>query len=102
MLVAELDEVTYDLEVDGEVVRRTLHRKVIQSRGWATVLIAYEERGSGGAWKPAKLAMIRLQHVREAWKRHAAVTLTAADARALAAAVGGWFPPGDAESDDAE
>ena len=28
MLVAELDDVTYDLEVDGEQVRRTLHRRV--------------------------------------------------------------------------
>ncbi len=106
MLVAELDEVTYDLEVDGETVRRTLHRKVLQARGWATVLIAYEERGSNGTWKPAKLAMIRLQHVREAWKKHAAVTLSAEDASELAAAVGAWFPPGiatgAAAADDVE
>lgn len=90
MLVSELDEVTYDLEVDGEAVRRTLHRKVLEARGWATVAIAFEERRSDGSWKPAKLALIRLQAVRGAWKKHAAITLTGTDAMALADALQGW------------
>ena len=90
MLVAELDDVTYDLEVDGEQVRRTLHRRVWEHRGWATVALAFEERGPDGAWKPAKLAVIRLQRVRDAWKKHAALTLRGPDALALAEAVAGW------------
>lgn len=90
MLVAELDEVTYDLEVDGEQVRRVLHRKVMEKGAWATVVMVYEERGSDGTWKPGKLAMIRLQKVRDAWKKHAAITLGGADAIALAEAVLGW------------
>jgi hypothetical protein len=90
MLVAELDDVTYDLEVDGEQVRRTLHRRVWERGAWATVAIAYEERASSGAWKPAKLAMIRLQRVRDAWKKHAAITLRGTDARQLAEVLGEW------------
>jgi hypothetical protein len=90
MLVAELDDVTYDLEVDGEAVRRTLHRRVWERGAWATVAIAYEERAPGGAWKPAKLALIRLQRVRDAWKKHAAITLRGADAMLLAQALGEW------------
>ena len=97
MLVAELDEVNYDLEVDGEQVRRTLHRQVWERRGWATVAIAYEERGKDGEWKPAKLALIRLQRVREAWKKHAALTLAGADALALAASIQSWQLAGDDE-----
>ena len=91
MLVAELDEVDYDLEVDGEQVRRTVHRKVFERGGWATVAIAFEERGDAG-WKPAKLALIRMQKVREQWKKHAAITLSAAEARELGAAFTTWFP----------
>ena len=75
MLVAELDEVTYDLEIDGEQVRRQLSRKVWERRGWATIAIVFAERDRGGAWKPAKLTVLRFQRVREAWKRHAQVTL---------------------------
>jgi hypothetical protein len=90
MLVGDLDEVTYDLEVDGDQVRRTLHRRVWEHRGWATVAMAYEERAPDGTWKPAKLALIRLQKVRDAWKKHAAMTLRGPDALALADAIGGW------------
>jgi hypothetical protein len=90
MLVAELDDVTYDLEVDGEEVRRTLHRRVWQRGAWATVAIAYQERAAGGEWKPARLALIRLQRVRDAWKKHASLTLGGGDALELAAAVEAW------------
>jgi hypothetical protein len=90
VLVAELDEVVYDLEIDGELVRRQVHRQVWEQRGWATVAIVYEERDRGGAWKPAKLALIRLQKVREAWKKHAALTLDGAAALALAGSIESW------------
>jgi hypothetical protein len=90
MLVADLDEVTYDLEVDGELVRRTLHRRVWERGAWATVAIAYQERDPAGAWKPAKLALIRLQRVRDAWKKHAATNLQPDDAMRLAEVIGEW------------
>jgi hypothetical protein len=90
MLVAELDEVTYDLEVDGEQVRRVVHRKVMERGAWATVAMVFEERGPDGEWKPGKLALIRLQKVRDAWKKHAAITLGGEDAVALAEAVSSW------------
>ncbi|HET7504999.1 MAG TPA: hypothetical protein VFK02_28440 [Kofleriaceae bacterium] len=105
MRVAELDEVTYDLEVDGEEVRRTLHRRVWERGAWATVAIAYEERAADGRWKPAKLALIRLQHVHGGWKKHASITLRGADALELAQVLDAWRPdlaagdagdPGDA------
>ena len=101
MVVAELDEVTYDLEIDGVEVRRTLERKVFERRGWATVAIVYQELDKAGEWKPAKLALIRLQHVREAWKKHAAMTLDGPDAIALAESLSAWRGPlGTAASDE--
>jgi hypothetical protein len=102
MLVADLDDVTYDLEIDGEEVRRTLHRRVWQQGAWATVAIAYQERASGGDWKPAKLVLIRLQRVRDAWRRHAALTLRGSDALELATALDSWRDAlsGTALSDD--
>jgi hypothetical protein len=100
MMIAELDEVTYDLEVDGEEVRRTLHRRIWQRGGWATVAIAYQERAAGGDWKPAKLALLRFQRVRDAWKRHAAVTLRGGDAVALGDALVAWRDALAGEPDD--
>jgi hypothetical protein len=104
MLVGDLDEVDLDLEVDGEQVRRTLHRRVWERGAWATVAIAYEERGPQGVWKPAKLALIRLQRVRDAWKKHAAITLGGGDAMQLADALRDWSgalsPPGASDPDE--
>jgi len=97
MMVADLDEVDYALEVDGEEVRRTVHRQVWEHGGWATVAIVFEDKGPDG-WKPAKLVLIRLQRVREAWKRHATVTLRGADALALADALDAWRGAFTAES----
>lgn len=90
MVVVELDEVAYDLEIDGELVRRQLHRQVWEQRGWATVAIVYQERDRGGDWKPARLALIRLQKVRECWKKHALITLDGEAARELAASIDSW------------
>ena len=82
MVVAELDEVTFDLEVDGEVVRRQLARKVWQRAGWATIACRYEERTSAGEWK-AKVAVLRFRHEHDVWKRQAAITLSADEAGEL-------------------
>ena len=90
MVVADLDEVQYDLEVDGEPVRRQLARRVWEQRGWATVAIAFEERAKDGTWKPAKVALLRFRHEHEAWKKQAIVTLDGFDALALAETLGGW------------
>ncbi len=90
MLIGELDEVDFDLEVDGEQVRRQLARKVWEARGWATVACVYEERASDGAWKPAKVALLRFRRAQDGWKRQAAITLAGEEALALAETVGGW------------
>lgn len=90
MVVAELDDVQYDLEVDGQQVRRQLGRQVWESRGWATIAIAYQERGTDGEWKPPRVALLRFRHVREAWKKEAAFSLPVEQARGLAETIAGW------------
>jgi hypothetical protein len=90
MMIGELDEVDFDLEVDGEQVRRQLARRVWEAKGWATVACVYQERGSDGAWKPAKVALLRFRRSNEAWKRQAAITLAGAEALELATTVAGW------------
>ncbi|MBX3154652.1 MAG: hypothetical protein KF773_01545 [Deltaproteobacteria bacterium] len=90
MHVADLDEVTYDLEVDGDLVRRTLHRRVFERGAWATVVLAFEEKRPDGTWKPAKLALVRLQKVHDAWKKAAGMTLPGHDAAELARTITAW------------
>jgi hypothetical protein len=87
MNVAELDEVHYDLEVDGEQVREQLARRVWEKSGWATVAITFRERDKAGEWKDAKLTLIRFRRVHEVWQRQAQMTVAIEEARELA----GWI-----------
>ena len=90
MNIADLDEVQYDLEVDGDQVRRQLGRQVWEHRGWATVAVAFQERDAGGEWKPAKVALLRFRRIHEGWKKQAGITLSLDEARALAGAIASW------------
>ena len=90
MLIHELDDVQYDLEVDGEHVRRQLGRKVWEDRGWATVAIQFVERAKDGSWKDPKIALLRFKREHEAWKKQATITLGLDDARELATLIASW------------
>jgi len=90
VIVGDLDEVQFDLEVDGEQVREQLARKVWERGGWATVACAFRERASDGTWKQPKLAILRFRRAQDAWKRQAAITLDSAQAIDLALTIGGW------------
>lgn len=89
MTVGELDEVQYDLEVDGEQARRQLARKIWEARGWATVAVVYQERDKAGDWKPAKLALLKFRRMHEVWKKESSITLDGRDALTLGELVGG-------------
>ena len=89
--VAELDEVQYDLEQDGELVREQLHRRVWERAGWATVAIAFRDKDKSGAWKEPKLALLRFRRMNDAWAKQASLTLAGDEARALAGELAAWF-----------
>ena len=90
MVVAELDEVQYDLEIDGEPVRRQLARHVWERAGWATVAVVFTERDRAGEWKPPKLALLRFRKMHEVWKKQAAITLSGEEALAVMDTLGTW------------
>jgi hypothetical protein len=99
MVVEDLDEVTLDLDAEGEEVRRTIGRRTWQRGGWATIAIAYEQRmvvaGSEAddpAWTK-KVALLRMHKVGGGWRKHAAITLAGDDALALAGELASWLGP---------
>ena len=98
-LIADLDEVTLDIEVDGELVQRTLARQVIERGAWATVLLHVQKRNRDGQWRSPHAVLIRFAKVRGMYKRHASITLGAATAHVLRDSLVRWFD--DANDGDA-
>ena len=86
--VSDLDELAADLEVDGELVRRTVLSRTYEARGWATVVLVHEERAPEGGWKPPRLVLVRLKRAGEGWKPHAQVALPAVQVARLLADLG--------------
>ena len=99
-MVEDLDELRYELEEDGRLVRRELDRRVLARGGWATAMFLYQDLDRRAAdddtWRTPRVAVLRLKKVRGMWRKHASFTLSGErDARAIADALSGWF------SDDA-
>ena len=88
MNVAELDEVQYDLDVDGEQVRKQLSRRVWERAGWATVAIEFAER-KGGDWNAPKVVLFRFRRIHDVWQRQAQITVSKAEALELASWLSG-------------
>ncbi len=88
-----LDELTYDVEEDGVLVRRQLERVVLGGGAWATVMFLYEERDrKSGAFGAPKISVARFKKFRGTYKRHAAFTLASVEqARALTDTFERWF-----------
>jgi len=95
-------DLSYDLEEDGQLVRRQLDAKIWTRGGWATAIYRFDELdGATGAWKPARAALVRFRKVHGGWKRHAAINLSGAVAHELGPTLVGWFGE-DAGDDERE
>lgn len=105
MLIADLDELTYDAEEDGVLVRRQLERVVVAQGPWATVMFLFQELDRAtGAYRAPKIALVRFQKWRGGYRKQSALTLaSAAQARQIGAVLAAWdgrLEP-DAAEDDA-
>src|SRR4051794_33923475 len=57
-----IDEVSYDYEDEGKLVRRELKKEILTRGSWSTVMFLYEELDRKIAkWGEAKIAIVRLK-----------------------------------------
>jgi hypothetical protein len=103
----DIDDVSFEAEADGRLVRRQLARQVLSRGSWPTAMYLYQELDPRtDAWKPAKVALVRFQSKRGQLRKHASITLGAAQAREVAARLTAWLADvpadeGAADDDDA-
>jgi hypothetical protein len=92
-MMGDLDELTYDVEEDGVLVRRQLERVVLGGGAWATVMFLYQERERAtGTFGAPKISVARFKKLRGAYRKHSAFTLASVEqARALTDTFERWF-----------
>jgi hypothetical protein len=105
-----LDELTYDYEDEGVLVRKQLDRVILARGGWATVMFLYQELDrEAGTYRAPKMAIVRFKKWKGAYRKQSSFNISNENqARQIVEVFEGWYPKmrasgapddGDADTD---
>lgn len=95
--IEDLDDVTVEVEQDGDLVVRQDARAVLSRGAWPVLAFLYRERDRDGAWGPPRVTLRKFRRQHDAWRPESKMNLSLDEARALLSALGPWldrFPEG--------
>jgi len=109
-----LDELTYDYEEDGILVRKQLARTVLSQGGWPTMMFLYQELDpKAERFRPPKMAIVRFKKNKGSYRKHSSFNISnEMQARQIVSVLESWYPKisavtaelaasgGNAEDDD--
>jgi hypothetical protein len=98
-----LDDLSYDQEDDGVLVREQLERVVLARGPWGTVMFLFRELDrETDTWRAPKMAIVRFQKWKGGYRKHSAFNVAnAAQARELSDVFARWTPRmSDADDDE--
>lgn len=89
-----LDELTYNYEEDGALVRRELDRVVLTKGGWATLMFLFQELDrKAGIFRAPKMAIVRFKKSRGSYRKQSSFNISnEKQARQIAAVFEEWYP----------
>jgi hypothetical protein len=89
-----LDELTYNYEEDGTLVRKELDRVVLTKGGWATMMFLFQELDrKSGQFRAPKMAIVRFKKSRGSYRKQSSFNISnEKQARQIASVFEGWYP----------
>lgn len=107
-----IEELTYNYEDDGVLVRKELDKMVLTKGSWATVMFLYQELDkASGKFRAPKIAIVRFKKFKGAYRKQSSFNVSSEkQARQITGVFEGWYakmeaaaPPDDdtAEPSDA-
>src|SRR5215467_10417623 len=89
-----LEELTYDYEEDGTLVRREIDRVVLTKGGWATMMFLFQELDrSSGKFRAPKMAIVRFKKSKGVYRKQSSFNISSAkQARQIAEVFERWYP----------
>ena len=111
-----IDELSYDYEDSGRLVRRELKREVLSKGAWCTIMFLFQELDrKTDEWRPPKIAIVRYKKWNGVYRKQSGFNISSEkQARAIVAAIEKWYaedavheppPPraqSEASADDAD
>lgn len=89
-----VDELTWDYEEDGRLVRETLDKAVLSKGAWCTVMYKFRELDrKTEEWRAEKAAIVRYQKSNGVYRKKSSFNISSEkQAKAIMDTLAGWFP----------
>jgi len=97
-----LDELSYDYEEDGVLVRKELERHVLSKGSWATVMFLYQELDKKTeAWRAPKVSIVRYKKWNGQYRKQSGFNISSEkQARQIVEAIEKWYGGAAAGGDE--
>jgi len=88
-----LDELTYDYEDEGVLVRKQLDKVVLTKGSWATLMFLYQELDkASGKFRAPKIAIVRFKKFRGSYRKQSSFNVSSEkQARQITEVFEGWY-----------
>ncbi len=88
-----IDELTYDYEDDGRLVRRELAREVLSKGAWSTIMFLYQELDrKSDTWRAPKIAIVRYKKWNGIYRKQSGFNISSEkQARSIVTAIEKWY-----------
>ena len=88
-----LDDLSYDYEEDGVLVRKELERHVLSKGSWATVMFLYQELDKKTeTWRAPKVAIVRYKKFNGQYRKQSGFNISSEkQARQIMASLEKWY-----------
>ena len=91
-----IDDISYNYEEDGQLVRRELKREVLSKGAWATIMFLFQEMDrKTEEWRPPKISIVRYKKWNGAYRKQSNFNISSEkQARQILASIQKWLDEG--------
>ena len=89
-----IDELSYNYEDEGTLVRKELDKVVLTKGSWATIMFLYQELDkASGKFRAPKIAIVRFKKFRGSYRKQSSFNVSSEkQARQIAEVFEQWYP----------
>jgi hypothetical protein len=89
-----LEDLTYDYEDEGVLVRKQIDRAILTKGSWATVMFLFQELDRAkGKFRPPKMAIVRFKKAKGSYRKQSSFNISnEKQARQITEVFEGWYP----------
>ena len=89
-----IEDITYDYEDEGKLVRKQLRREVLTRGAWSTIMFLYQELDrKKGTFNAPKMAVVRFKKWQGTYRKQSSFAIsTEKQATQICAVIESWLP----------